>query len=108
MSVAHEVDSGRKDDHGKARTDLLQVVALTEVAKVCGFGAAKYGEDNWRLLKGWRRRYIAACLRHTFAHIAGGGLLGGLPRDPDSGLPHIAHAAWNLLSVLELATLGAP
>ena len=95
--------SGRKDDQGKVRWDLLPLRGIEETARVSGYGASKYGEDNWRQLAGWRRRYLAAAYRHLCAHCTQGGLTGGLPLDPESGLPHLAHAAISLLFVLELA-----
>ena len=95
--------SGRKDDTGKVRWDLLPLRGIEETARVSGYGASKYGEDNWRGLPGYRRRYIAAAYRHLCAHCTQGGLTGGLPLDPESGLPHLAHAAISLLFVLELA-----
>lgn len=94
---------GRKDDHGKTRWDLLPLQGIEQVARVSGYGAGKYGEDNWRAVSGWRRRYVAAAFRHLYAHCTRGGLAGGLPLDEESGLPHLAHAAISLLFVLELA-----
>ena len=96
------VSNGTKHDAGKSRMDLLPFVALESVGHVLRHGADEYGEDNWRLLPNWRRRYIAAALRHIAAHCTGGGLLGGLPLDHESGQPHLAHAVANLLFVLEL------
>lgn len=98
-------ETGTKHDAGKPRTDLLQAVALVEVAKVAEFGAHEYGEENWRLVKGWRRRYLAAALRHLFAHMVARGQDDGLPLDEKTKLPHLAHAAWNCLSLLELSIL---
>lgn len=98
-------ETGTKHDAGKPRTDLLQAIALVEVAKVAEFGAREYGEENWRLVKGWRRRYLAAALRHLFAHMASRGQDDGLPLDEKTKLPHLAHAAWNCLSLLELSIL---
>ena len=100
------VSNGTKHDAGKSRMDLLPFVALESVGHVLRHGADEYGEDNWRLVPRWRRRYIAAALRHIAAHCTGGGLLGGLPRDPKSGLPHLAHAAASVLFVLELSLTG--
>lgn len=97
------VSNGTKHDAGKSRMDLLPFVAIESVGHVLRHGADEYGEDNWRLVPRWRRRYIAAALRHIAAHCAGGGLLGGLPRDHKSGLPHLAHAAASVLFVLEMA-----
>lgn len=90
------MNDGRKDDSEKARLDLLPVRALELVARVLGFGARKYGVDNWRLVEDARRRYYAAALRHMFAWWAGEQL------DPDTGVSHLAHAACCVLFLLEL------
>ena len=42
--------TGLKFDSEKPRMDLLPPKAIFEVAKVLGFGAEKYGPENWRLL----------------------------------------------------------
>lgn len=97
--------NGAKHDAGKSRLDLLPFGALEVVGHVLRHGADTYGEDNWREVPGWRRRYFAAALRHLAAHAKGGGLFaGGLPLDQASGLPHLAHAVASLLFVIELAT----
>jgi hypothetical protein len=68
--------------------------AMLEVAKVLTFGAAKYGENNWQRLENFSPRYYAAILRHVFAYG------GGEATDPESGLPHLAHAACGALFLL--------
>jgi len=73
---------------------LLPTAALEEVGKVMAFGAVKYGEDNWMLGLPWRRT-IGSCLRHIFLWVRGQDV------DKESGLPHLAHAACNLLFILE-------
>jgi hypothetical protein len=83
----------RKDDQGKLRLDLLPTEALEEVAAVLQHGAAKYGEHNWRLGTSWRR-LIAAALRHIFAWLR------TEDTDPESSLPHLAHAACSLLFLM--------
>jgi hypothetical protein len=88
--------SGRKDDAGKPRWDLLPPLALEEVARVLEFGARKYDPDNWRKVKGWRWRYVRAGIGHAFAHLSGRKL------DKQSGLPHLAHAVCCFLFILEL------
>lgn len=87
---------GAKHDAGKPRWDLLPVVALDDVAKVLTFGAAKYQPDGWRFVDGWRARYCAALLRHVAAWMRHERI------DPESGLPHLAHAACCVLFLLEL------
>lgn len=86
--------TGRKDDNGKRRVDLLPFAALEQVADILAFGAAKYGENNWRGVK--RARYLAAALRHLFTYAQ------GEETDPESSLPHLAHAACSILFMLEL------
>ena len=97
---------GTKNDAGKSRMDLLPFVALESVGHVLRHGADEYGEENWREVPRWRRRYVAAALRHIAAHCVGGGLTGGLPLDHESGQPHLAHAVASLLFVLELSLTG--
>lgn len=88
--------SGRKDDQKKGRWDLLPWEALDEVVKVLTHGAERYAPENWRLVEGWRWRYLAALLRHVTAWAR------GRKFDEDSGLPHLAHAICCGLFLLEL------
>lgn len=73
---------------------LIPQRALIEVAKVLDFGAKKYTAHNWRLGMDHSRLYDAV-LRHVAAHVDGEDL------DPESGLPHIAHATCGCLMLLE-------
>lgn len=85
-----------KFDSDKPRLDLIPGFdALVEVGKVATLGAHKYAEHNWRKAKN-QHRYSAALLRHLFAWLA------GQDADPESGLSHLAHAAWNCLALLQL------
>ncbi len=84
-----------KHDGGKPRTDLLDTYALLEVAKVLEFGARKYAPWNWA--KGIEfSRLQGATLRHLLA------FQGGEDIDPESGLPHLAHAMCCLMFLLSM------
>lgn len=87
---------GVKYDNGKSRVDLLPALGLLEVGHVLAVGAAVYGDNNWRAVVGAKRRYIAAALRHVFRYMAGEDI------DPETGRHHLAHAACDVLFVLEL------
>jgi hypothetical protein len=76
---------GLKFDQGKNRVELLPVRALLEVSKVLTFGAAKYGANNWQGVEAIR--YFGAGDRHRWARRL------GEMNDPESGLPHMAHAS---------------
>ena len=93
---------GVKYDKDKVRLDLLPMNALEVVGEVLTYGAAKYAPENWRLVRGWRWRYLGAALRHLFAYKRQG------PIDPESGLPHLAHAACCILFMLELDSADDP
>lgn len=88
--------SGRKDDSGKIRVDLVPVGAVIDAATVFGFGAAKYGARNWEQGIDTSRLYGAA-LRHLLAWQSGEDL------DPESGEPHLSHALCSVMMLSETA-----
>jgi hypothetical protein len=90
---------GMKFDDDKPRMDLLPPLSMIEVAKVLKHGADKYEAENWRLVTNPKARYLAAGLRHIFAHMC------GEYYDDDSGLPHLAHAICGFMFMLELDLL---
>ena len=94
VNSVNSVDEAVKADEGKVRLDLLPVAPLWYVAKVYTYGAKKYAPDNWRKGMSWSRIY-AALLRHLFRFWNGEDI------DPESGLPHLAHAAFGVLTLLE-------
>lgn len=87
-------NEGRKDDAGKLRYDLVPVDAFANVVKVLTVGAKDYGDNNWREVSPFEDRYYAALMRHLESWRA------GEITDPKSGLPHLAHAACNVLFLL--------
>jgi len=89
-------DQSLKLDGGKPRLDLLPVKALEAVGDAMTYGLTKYEEDSWRGVE--PKRYVAAALRHIFAHMRGEHL------DPESGLSHLSHAACCILFLLEIKT----
>lgn len=77
---------GFKDDTEKPRWDLLDLHVEEDVVRVLTHGAAKYADGNWQRVPNARKRYLSAALRHLAAW------QGGEELDPDSQLPHLAHA----------------
>src|SRR5690606_41413427 len=69
--------------------------ATSEIVDVLTYGARKYAPDNWRHVANPQQRYYAAAMRHIVAWVMGEKL------DPESGKPHLAHAAGCLLFLLE-------
>ena len=69
---------------------------LEAVVKVCEYGETKYDYLNWK--KGGKpdREYLDACMRHVFKHVSEG------PYDEESKCLHLAHAIWNLLTLIDL------
>lgn len=98
-------EPGAKLDAGKIRAWLCIgsfAHALAEVAAVTTYGAQKYTPNGWKSVPDATERYMDAAMRHLLAH--GRGEL----VDADTGLAHLAHAAWNLLAVMELGKKAAP
>lgn len=85
---------GDKHDKGKMRWSLLPRWTIAQVIAVLEFGANRYGVDNWMHVPDARRRYYDAAMRHIDAW------LHGETDDPESGLPHLAHATCCLLFLM--------
>jgi len=91
-------EAGAKLDAGKLRPGLVILGfsrALEGVAEVGTYGAKKYSAGGWESVPNGVERYTDAMWRHYLAERRE--LL-----DPESWLPHAAHAAWNSLARLEL------
>ena len=85
--------TGLKSDQGKLPYNLLDRTALDEVAKVLAYGAVKYSAENWRGGIEFSR-LIGATLRHIMA------VSDGEDYDPETGLPHAAHAMCSMMFLL--------
>lgn len=70
--------------------------AITEVATVSTFGASKYAWKGWETVPDGVERYSDAMVRHLVYEAQGEHI------DPESGLYHSGHCAWNSLARLEL------
>ena len=93
------MSKGTKYDQDKADLSLIPYSAQEAEARVFGFGAKKYGRDNYKA--GMEsHRLIAACMRHIGAYNQGENL------DAESGLSHLAHARCCLSMLIELDRIG--
>lgn len=88
--------TGRKDDSGKLRYDLIPP-SLAEVAKVYTLGGLKYGDRNWEKGIVWSRIF-AAMIRHSWAW------WWGEECDQKDGQKHLASVAWCALALMHYST----
>lgn len=91
-------------DSGKNRLGLVLggfSRAIEAVGMVGTFGAAKYSDNGWLEVPDGVRRYRDAMIRHQMADMR------GEVHDQESGLLHLAHAAWCSLAVLDLQLRSA-
>lgn len=87
---------GAKFDKGKNRYDLIPADALDDLVKVYTYGTIKYDDNNWRNGMKWGRVF-GAIMRHLWKFWRGEDL------DDESGLPHLAHAAWGCMTLLNFS-----
>ncbi len=87
------------DDNKLALQNILAMAGIDEVAKVGMYGASKYGQWNYRGGSEWMR-YLGSVVRHVTRYVRGESL------DAESGLNHLAHAAYNCLILLGWAIEG--
>jgi len=74
---------------GKSGVDQIPPEVLMALGNVYSYGEKKYSRGNWLRGTNWHEFYGSA-LRHMFRFWRGEWL------DDESGLPHLAHAIWNL------------
>lgn len=91
-------NTGGQKGQKTARFDLIDWRFLWELATVCGFGAKKYDDDNWRKGYDWRLSY-GAMQRHQAQ------FWNGERNDEESGLHHLAHAAWHCMVLFVFSSL---
>lgn len=94
--------SNPKDLIGSAK---LPLHLWPETATVLGSlglldGALKYGRANWRHAGVRASIYVDACRRHLAAWFE------GEDADPDSGVPHLAHALACLAIIVDAGAAG--
>lgn len=90
---ATDPETGGQKGRKPERFALLPLDVLGEVAKVYAYGAGKYEEHNWRKGYPWDWS-MDALMRHLVAWWEGEDL------DQESGLNHLAHAAFHLLALM--------
>jgi hypothetical protein len=73
--------------------------ALMQVGLVAGFGGIKYERYNFAKGYKWSLSYDAM-QRHLML------FWNGQDNDDESGLPHLAHAAWHCLALLTFSFRG--
>jgi len=86
---SQERGSGARYNDGKPDFSLIPLVTLEDEARVWEYGKRKYSAWNWAKGQAWSVPF-ASLMRHLNAWQQGETL------DPESGLPHLAHAACNI------------
>lgn len=91
---------GLKFDAGKPMAGtVLEVfpLAILAIGACIEFGTHKYPDpNNWKKVKDAKRKYLNSAMRHLLKHYV------GVRYDKETGLPHLAHCAWNTLAILQL------
>lgn len=91
--------TGGEKEQKQAQLGAVDPRALMEVAKVAGFGTRKYARFNFAKGYDWSLSYDAL-QRHLHAWAD------RQETDEESGLSHLAHAAWHCLALLTFTLRG--
>jgi hypothetical protein len=86
---SQEKGSAARYNSGKPDFSLIPLCTLEDEARVWEYGAKKYAPMNWAKGMPWSAP-LASMMRHMAAWQQGQDL------DPETGLPHLAHAMCNL------------
>lgn len=94
LSTSLSDDKAVKADTGKLRFDLLPVKPLQDIVHILTLGVDKYTDRNWEKGMKWGRLF-AATMRHLWSW------WGGESTDPETNQSHLAHAASNIMFLME-------
>jgi hypothetical protein len=96
METQTKYEIAPKDTVGKPRLSLLPWTSIKKIATVYEYGVKKYYEQSWR--KGFAYGDIwDGTMRHLTSWWEGEDL------DPESGLNHLLHAGFGILTLIYLA-----
>jgi len=87
-------------NEGKIRYDLIAPWSLEQLARVYTYGTIKYDDDNWWKGLKWKAEVFGCITRHIWKWMR------GEKCDDESGLHHLAHAAWNCFTLMEYERCG--
>ncbi len=91
----HTDDQKQHNDAGKLPMSKLPWGPLKKVMEVLVYGHKKYGSwGGWKGIPNGAERVFDSAMRHAVAYA------GGEKTDPESGLPHLAHMATDVLFAL--------
>lgn len=90
---------GNRYNKNKTRWSLLPWDAIERVILVYQFGAKKYSDRNWEQGLSYSDTF-ESLMRHITAWYNGEQV------DPESGLSHLLHAAFNILALITFETRG--
>lgn len=89
----------QRANKGKLRVDLVPVSAIEALAEVIGYGAEKYGVNDWRKGDLYSTTY-ASLQRHLLSWYK------GIDTDDESGMSHLHHAITNIAFLIEYCEKG--
>lgn len=98
--------TGKKYDSGKPMVGTAFKIfanSLLGIGACIEFGTHKYPKsDNWKLVEDGISRYTNSLMRHLAKHFS------GQEKDSETGLPHLFHAGWNMLAIIEFYLMEHP
>ena len=89
LGLSPREDEALHYSEGKAGVEQIPAECLLDWGRVFSYGEKKYARDNWLSGTKWSE-FLGSALRHLLYWKMGEDL------DPESGLPHLAHALWNI------------
>lgn len=104
MSDALVKQEGLRYNKGKLDFTQLSPIAQACESLVFMYGAVKYKKNNWKNFKSdpevAKEEFLQCALRHIDA------IRRGEEFDPESKMPHAAHAVWNLNRMIDISFYG--